>query len=122
MAYVSPETLRSWYNKSEDNYRGLKQLAGWLVAYWQRLAFNAIKFVLDRIAPGFTLVSELHKRGVITSDELETICQFCEATFHELIPDAIDCIKDAPLPNVNNGWNKLDIDRLLRRVSPFFEK
>lgn len=119
IGYTSASTIRSWYRKSGIRYRGLKQLAVVLVAHWLKLGYQLIEFILDRVPRGFRLASELNKRGVISSDELKTMREYAQ-TILITTRDATECFKNAPSPNVNNGWSKLDIRTVMERVSPCF--
>lgn len=115
--YIGPSTLRSWYNKSGRDYRGLKQIASWSVAYWKRLTFCVLKMILEGVRPGYRVAEALARNGVITKDELASVRTMAIQVLRAL-REIGDTVAASPVPNVKSGWEKVNIQRVSRDVLP----
>ena len=118
--FVSEATLRSWYNKSGLRYRSLKKFACWSVAYWRRLAFNAIKVVQREIVPGAETAEAAAAAGVLTRAELASVRELA-LEFNSGLKRVINALQSTPSPNVRNGWKDVDIKEVSRDVLPMLE-
>lgn len=115
--FIGESTLRSWYNKSGPDYRGLKQLACWSVAYWKRLAYFVIKMMLEGVRPGYRVAEAAAKNGVITKDELASVRSMAIKVLRAL-REIGDAVADAPVPSVRSGWEKVNIQQVSKDVLP----
>lgn len=115
--YVGESTLRSWYNKSGVEHRGLKQVASWSVSNWKYLAINVLAVISRQVRPGFDLARSAMEVGVISRSELSSV-ETMARNICLALKQAVIVLEATPSPSVRNGSQNVDISKVSREVLP----